>query len=262
MGLTWFSKFLSTRFLLPPLFSSSSSLQYAFNVALLSIFGKDEVLYREELKSCYYILEKGYNSMPINLPGTLFHKAMKARKQLARVVGQILSSRGQRKEERNDLLGSFMGEKEALTDEQITDNMIGLIFAARDTTASVLTWIIKYLGENPSILQAVTVIILVLSKHLIIPSITSLSLLYSLLPPEQMKPNSNLNFVVFLTEQLQEEQEEIMKKRVGDGERSLTWADTKNMPTTSRVIQETMRVASVLSFTFREAVEDVEYEGW
>eukprot|EP00268_Persea_americana_P003886 TRINITY_DN11190_c0_g1_i1.p1 TRINITY_DN11190_c0_g1~~TRINITY_DN11190_c0_g1_i1.p1 ORF type:complete len:326 (-),score=48.77 TRINITY_DN11190_c0_g1_i1:1080-2003(-) len=135
---------------------------YAFNVALLSIFGKDEVLYREELKSCYYILEKGYNSMPINLPGTLFHKAMKARKQLARIVGQIISSRRQIKEERNDLLGSFMGQKEALTDEQIIDNMIGVIFAARDTTASVLTWIVKYLGENPSILQAVTVIILIL----------------------------------------------------------------------------------------------------
>jgi hypothetical protein len=30
---------------------------------------------------------------------------------------------------------------------------------------------------------------------------------------------------------------------------------------TSRVIQETMRVASILSFTFREAVEDVEYQG-
>lgn len=31
---------------------------------------------------------------------------------------------------------------------------------------------------------------------------------------------------------------------------------------TLRVIQETMRVASVLSFTFREAVQDVEYEGY
>ena len=30
---------------------------------------------------------------------------------------------------------------------------------------------------------------------------------------------------------------------------------------TSRAIQETMRVASILSFTFREAVEDVEYQG-
>lgn len=44
-------------------------------------------------------------------------------------------------------------------------------------------------------------------------------------------------------------------------DKALTWADTKKMPITSRVIQETLRVASILSFTFREAVEDVEFEG-
>ncbi|KAJ6711146.1 CYTOCHROME P450 26 [Salix purpurea] len=187
---------------------------YTFNVALLSIFGKDEVLYREDLKRCYYILEKGYNSMPINLPGTLFNKSMKARKELAQILAKILSTRRQTKLDHNDLLGSFMGDKEGLTDDQIADNIIGVIFAARDTTASVLTWILKYLGENPSVLQAVT-----------------------------------------------EEQEAIMRSgEKGDEEKLLNWADTKKMPITSRVIQETLRVASILSFTFREAVEDVEYE--
>ena len=34
----------------------------------------------------------------------------------------------------NDLLGSFMGDKKGLTDEQIADNIIGVIFAARDTS--------------------------------------------------------------------------------------------------------------------------------
>lgn len=137
-------------------------LQFTFNVAMLSIFGKEEILYREDLKLCYYKLEKGYNSMPINLPGTLFHKAMKARKGLAQILAQIISSRRQMKQDFNDLLGSFMGEKAGLTDEQIADNIIGVIFAARDTTASVLTWIIKYLGENPRVLEAVTVSIWVL----------------------------------------------------------------------------------------------------
>uniref|UniRef100_A0A0D3C9I5 BHLH domain-containing protein n=2 Tax=Brassica oleracea var. oleracea TaxID=109376 RepID=A0A0D3C9I5_BRAOL len=33
-----------------------------------------------------------------------------------------------------------MEDKEGLGDEQIADNIIGVIFAARDTTASVLTW--------------------------------------------------------------------------------------------------------------------------
>ncbi|KAF8378947.1 hypothetical protein HHK36_028372 [Tetracentron sinense] len=189
---------------------------YTFNVALLSIFGKDEILYREELKRCYYILEKGYNSMPINLPGTLFSKSMKARKELAQILAKIICSRRQRRGESNDLLESFMGEKEGLTDEQIADNVIGVIFAARDTTASVLTWIVKYLGQNPSVLQAVT-----------------------------------------------EEQEAIRRcKEKVDEDKFLNWADTKKMPITSRVIQETLRVASILSFTFREAVEDVEYEGY
>ncbi|CAL0331638.1 unnamed protein product [Lupinus luteus] len=188
---------------------------FTFNVALLSIFGKEEVMYREDLKRCYYTLEQGYNSMPINLPGTLFHKAMKARKELAQIVAQIISKRRLEQHEYKDLLGSFMEEKAGLTDEQIADNVIGVIFAARDTTASVLTWIVKYLGENPSVLQAVT-----------------------------------------------EEQESILKSKEESGEeKGLNWEDAKKMQITSRVIQETLRVASILSFTFREAVEDVEYQG-
>ncbi|KAK4728142.1 hypothetical protein R3W88_021130 [Solanum pinnatisectum] len=183
---------------------------YTFNVALLSIFGKDEMLYREDLKRCYYVLETGYNSMPINLPGTLFHKSMKARKELAKILAKIISVRRETNQNHTDLLGSFMGDQEDLTDEQIADNIIGVIFAARDTTASVLTWILKYLGENPSVLQAVT-----------------------------------------------EEQEGIMREG-----KVLSWADTKKMPMTTRVIQETLRAASILSFTFREAVEDVEFEGY
>ena len=50
-----------------------------------------------------------------------------------------------------------MEDKEGLSDEQIADNIIGVIFAARDTTASVMTWILKYLADNPTVLEAVTV---------------------------------------------------------------------------------------------------------
>ncbi|XP_057766747.1 abscisic acid 8'-hydroxylase CYP707A2-like [Salvia miltiorrhiza] len=183
---------------------------YTFDVALLSILGKDEVSYREDLKRCYYILESGYNSMAFNVPGTLFYAAMKARRELAHILANILSLRRQTKAHHSDLLQSFMSH--ALTDDQITDNVIGVIFAARDTTATVLTWLFKFLAENPITLQAVT-----------------------------------------------EEQEAIMRS---SDQRGLNWADTRKMPVTARVINETMRVASILSFTFREAVEDVEFMGY
>ncbi|KAG2653292.1 abscisic acid 8'-hydroxylase 1-like [Panicum virgatum] len=188
---------------------------YALNVALLSIFGEEEMRYIEELKQCYLTLEKGYNSMPVNLPGTLFHMAMKARKRLGDLVAHIISARRERRQRgSSDLLASFLDAREALTDAQIADNVIGVIFAARDTTASVLTWMVKFLGDHPSVLKAVI-----------------------------------------------DEQEEIARSKCSP-DAPLTWADTRRMRMTSRVIQETMRVASILSFTFREAVEDVEYQGY
>ncbi|KAG0534508.1 hypothetical protein BDA96_04G286000 [Sorghum bicolor] len=192
---------------------------YALNVALLSIFGEEEMRYIEELKQCYLTLEKGYNSMPVNLPGTLFHKAMKARKRLGAIVAHIIEARRGRQQQQQqrgrDLLASFLDDREALTDAQIADNVIGVIFAARDTTASVLTWMVKFLGDNPAVLKAVI-----------------------------------------------EEQQEIARSKGSSSDEPLTWADTRRMRMTSRVIQETMRVASILSFTFREAVEDVEYQGY
>lgn len=47
-----------------------------------------------------------------------------------------------------------------LSDAQIADNVIGVIFAAHDTTASVLTWVLKYLHDDQDLLHAVTVIVL------------------------------------------------------------------------------------------------------
>ena len=49
--------------------------------------------------------------------------------------------------------------KSQLSDSQIADNIIGVIFAAHDTTASAITWTLKYLHDNPHILEAVTVYI-------------------------------------------------------------------------------------------------------
>lgn len=59
------------------------------------------------------------------------------------------------------LLGVLMGFKDEklshLTDSQVADNIIGVIFAAHDTTASVLTWTLKYLFDNERLLESVTV---------------------------------------------------------------------------------------------------------
>lgn len=56
----------------------------------------------------------------------------------------------------NDLLGHLVNDK--VRDDQIADNIIGVLFAAQDTTASALTWMLKYLHDHPKLLEAVKVI--------------------------------------------------------------------------------------------------------
>ncbi|XP_058109601.1 abscisic acid 8'-hydroxylase 2-like isoform X3 [Magnolia sinica] len=110
--------------------------RFAFDVAMLSVFGPNADLETDGIKELYRCLERGYNSMPLNLPGTSFHKAMK------------------------------------------------------------------------------------------------------------------------------KEHEDIQLGKIKEKRGRLTWDDTRKMTLTNRVIQETLRAASVLSFTFREAVEDVELQGY
>nr|GMC48027.1 abscisic acid 8'-hydroxylase 2 [Ipomoea batatas] len=168
---------------------------YAFEVAMISVFGSEKELEVESIKQLYQTLDKGYNSMPLNIIGTPFYKAMKARKQLTETIKRLIEKRREKEHNGGGLLGALLranndesgninSKDQRLSDSQIADNIIGVIFAAHDTTASVLTWLLKYLHDNLNVLEDVT------------------------------------------------------------------------------VIQETLRRASILSFTFREAVEDVEFDGY
>ncbi|XP_056689444.1 abscisic acid 8'-hydroxylase 2 isoform X2 [Spinacia oleracea] len=149
------------------------------------------------------------------------HEMKKARKLLNETLRKLIARRRKNNNIDGGLLGVLLGSREQktgknneLSDSQIADNVIGVIFAAHDTTASVLTWLLKYLHDNHHLLQAVT------------------------------------------------KEQGGIKQRLIEANRGLTWEDTRNMPLTSRVIQETLRTASILSFTFREAVHDVEFEGY
>ncbi|CAA0373094.1 unnamed protein product [Arabidopsis thaliana] len=193
--------------------------RYAFDVAIMSAFGdKEEPTTIDVIKLLYQRLERGYNSMPLDLPGTLFHKSMKARIELSEELRKVIEKRRENGREEGGLLGVLLGAKDqkrnGLSDSQIADNIIGVIFAATDTTASVLTWLLKYLHDHPNLLQEVS--------------------------REQFS----------------------IRQKIKKENRRISWEDTRKMPLTTRVIQETLRAASVLSFTFREAVQDVEYDGY
>lgn len=45
-----------------------------------------------------------------------------------------------------------------LTDKQLKDNILTLLVAGHDTTTAALTWLIKFLEENPAALERLRVI--------------------------------------------------------------------------------------------------------
>ena len=93
----------------------------------------------------------------------LIHESIKARKRLNQVLSEIISERKEKRLLEKDLLGLFLNFKDengqVLTEDQIADNIIGVLFAAQDTTASVLTWILKFLHDDHKLLEAVKVYI-------------------------------------------------------------------------------------------------------
>ncbi|CAN7011412.1 hypothetical protein IGI04_012072 [Brassica rapa subsp. trilocularis] len=192
--------------------------KFAFDVGIVAIFGHLECSYRDMLEHNYNIVDKGYNSFPMNLPGTSYHKALMARKRLKTIVSEIVHERREKRILKTDFLGHLLDFKDdegrMLTQEQIADNIIGVLFAAQDTTASCLTWILKYLHDDQKLLEAVK------------------------------------------DEQIAIYEENSREKK------SLTWGQTRNMPLTHKVILESLRMASIIPFTFREAVDDVEYKGY
>lgn len=46
-----------------------------------------------------------------------------------------------------------------------------------------------------------------------------------------------------------------------ENKQPLSWEQTRHMPLSYKVVLECLRMATIISFTFREAVADVEYKG-
>nr|QNS29984.1 cytochrome P450 [Nothapodytes nimmoniana] len=190
--------------------------KFSFEIGILTIFGHLEAYYKEEMKKNYTIVDKGYNSFPTELPGTPYKKALRARRRLSKILNEIICEKKEKNSLKKNLLGFFLNYKddekggEVLTEDQIADNIIGILFAAQDTTASVMTWMLKYLHDDQKLLEAV----------------------------------------------------KAEQKAIYTNNCHLTWAQIRNMPITYKVILESLRMASVISFTFREAVADVEYKGY
>jgi len=137
--------------------------RYAFCLAcdlFASINNEEE---QARLWHHFRILVKGVLQIPIDLPGTRYNKAKHGANAIRDLLDSIIDERkialvDGRASPEQDLLSFLLSsdeQGESLTEDEIKDNILLLLYAGHDTTSSTLTVLLKILAENPDCYEGV-----------------------------------------------------------------------------------------------------------
>ncbi|KAF3446348.1 hypothetical protein FNV43_RR11527 [Rhamnella rubrinervis] len=182
---------------------------------------KLEILQKEVVQVCEAML-----ALPLRIPGTRFHKGLQARKRIMSLIEKEINERRRgigANNSQDDFLQRLLRVDDhdkacsdattSLTDAEIKDNILTMIIAGQDTTASAITWMVKFLDENQEVLH--------------------------ILRNEQLQLASKISTQSFLTLE-----------------------DLNEMPYASKVVKESLRMASVVPWFPRLALQDCVIEGF
>ncbi|GMN41306.1 hypothetical protein TIFTF001_010527 [Ficus carica] len=200
----------------------------------------------ESLRKEYLLLIEGFFTIPFPLFSTTYRRAIKARTKVAEALRLIVRKRrktsregGEDKENYKDMLAALLAGNDGFSDEEIVDFLLALLVAGYETTSTIMTLAVKFLTETPLALS-------------------------------QLKPTTyQMNLSDFdqttlgsrVTLLLGEEHDQIRAKK-RDSSEALEWSDYKSMPFTQCVVNETLRIANIISGVFRRAMTDINIKGY
>ncbi|KAJ1684816.1 hypothetical protein LUZ63_016206 [Rhynchospora breviuscula] len=134
------------------------AMELTFRAICKMIMSLDDEEELKRLQHDIFLITEAMLSFPLRFPGTRFYKGLKARKRVMNALREMISSRRKNFENKRDflqfLLATNQSEKkdeELLNDDQIVDNILTLIIAGQVTTASAITWMVRYLDEHAEV---------------------------------------------------------------------------------------------------------------
>ncbi|CAK7335338.1 unnamed protein product [Dovyalis caffra] len=104
----------------------------------------------------FFKLVLGTLSLPIDLPGTNYRRGVRARKNIISMLRQLIEERRASKPSHQDMLGRLMRTEEnkyKLTDEEIIDQIITILYSGYETVSTTSMMAVKYLHDHPKVLQ-------------------------------------------------------------------------------------------------------------
>ncbi|WVZ94430.1 hypothetical protein U9M48_040323 [Paspalum notatum var. saurae] len=132
---------------------SMKSLTFDVMCTVLFALGRDgdAATVRRDLSADFQQLVRGIAVVPLDLPFTAFRRCLAASRRGRRAVAGVIEQRraGLARGERSpadDVVTGMLAE--GLPDDEIIDNVMFLMIAAHDTTAALLTFLIRHLESN------------------------------------------------------------------------------------------------------------------
>ncbi|VVB01526.1 unnamed protein product [Arabis nemorensis] len=134
--------------------------KFTFSIACRLFLSMDDPERIRKLGEPFNRVATGVLSIPINLPGTRFNRAIKASRLLRKEVSAIMR---RRKEEvkagkvsaEQDILSHMCMSIGETKDDHVADKIIGLLVGGHDTASIVCTFIVSYLADFPHVYKRV-----------------------------------------------------------------------------------------------------------
>lgn len=104
----------------------------------------------------FFKLVLGTLSLPINLPGTNYHRGLQARQSIVKILKKLIEERRDSLHTHDDMLKSLMSKdatKKCLTDEEIIDQIITILYSGYETVSTTSMMAIKLLHDHPKVLD-------------------------------------------------------------------------------------------------------------
>jgi cytochrome P450 len=130
----------------------------ALRVATRALFGLDpddvgDVDLAAEFEDALALYGRNYFAQSLRGPGSPWRRLQVARRRLDRVLFTEIARRRRRGEEREDILSLLLAATDEdgwqLTDQQVRDQAMTLLFAGHDTTTSTVAFLLYELARNP-----------------------------------------------------------------------------------------------------------------
>ncbi|KAL3365453.1 hypothetical protein AABB24_010538 [Solanum stoloniferum] len=204
-------------------FLMDEAKKITFNLTVKQLMSFDPCEWTENLMKEYMLVIEGFFSIPLPIFSSTYRKAIQARTKVAEALGLVVRDR--RKEREGGERKNDM--LESLFEGDGAAGVEGGGFSDEEIVDFILALLVAGY-ETTSTIMTLAVKFLTETPHAL--------------------------------SQLKEEHEEI-RLRKGEVE-SLQWEDYKSMPFTQCVVNETLRIANIISGVFRRAMTDINIKGY